>query len=515
MKGIIFQGSLEEVMRSKKQFIENSIAFAVKLQERYNDQTKVKTANIDIMKDKSIKTEKETSTETKSVKMHYCRECDFVDANKRVLKTHVFREHSHLDEVKKQCKFCLQEFKILNDTEMDPKYRTHLEKFHIKQDLSEFQDAFNKMEYLTCSSCEKNIFASQSISALSALNQHVRKVHIDNKIEEVDHVENNVHENSLQEGIESKENVVKVKEEEDQLLNDKENKVEDDKTSAGKNMKRNEAIDISKPSKSSKMLRLYACKDCDFKDTNHKVLKIHIKHVHGQADKPYRKCKYCTDEFQMRNDETMNPRYRNHLEKTHPKQDLSEFTEDFNKMDFLICSFCHKTIYGHNLKSTLNLLNSHIRQVHDENEKNESNCPECNKTVKSNYLERHIEITHRNARFTCEECGKSFKNKQQLKCHVKMHTAVENDELSKCEVCDNFIPPNTSLQRHMYRKHGGRKFNPVTCDECGKQLGDRSKLKNHKDSIHLKIKAFQCDICMLSVSRLDNLKQHKQRVHKI
>ena len=198
------------------------------------------------------------------------------------------------------------------------------------------------------------------------------------------------------------------------------------------------------------------------------------------------------------------------------KQDLSEFQNEFNKKELLKCLFCGTNVYGFNSKSTVHLMNSHVKRVHENRDfqKSESFCPHCYKSVKSSYIKKHIEMTHSNSTFICEECGKSLKTKHQMRLHVKTHS-IGNVQSSKCEVCDELIPLNTSLQRHMYQKHGGRKFNPVTCEECGKQLGDKSKLRKHKDSIHLHKKPFQCDICKLTVSRSDNLKQHKKRVHNI
>ena len=262
--------------------------------------------------------------------------------------------------------------------------------------------------------------------------------------------------------------------------------------------------------------KVHSCEECAFEDTNLKGLKIHIKIEHGQKEKPYKKCKFCLEEFQMREDQEMNPRYRNHLEKLHEKQDLSEFEKEFNKMDFLKCSVCEKNVYGSKPRAALSNLNRHIRDTHgnDGKEKKLVACPQCDKSLKANYVKMHIQITHNSAKYTCDQCGKSFKNQHQMRLHEKIHSNDKADSF-KCEVCDELIPPYSSLRRHMYRKHGGRKFNPVTCDECGKQLSDKSKLDKHKDSIHLNKKPYQCQICKLSVSRIDNLKQHKLRVHKI
>ena len=268
--------------------------------------------------------------------------------------------------------------------------------------------------------------------------------------------------------------------------------------------------------KPKRKVRTHYCENCNFQATNGKALRKHVTLLHGRKEKPYKKCKFCMEEFQMREEQTMNSRYRNHLEKLHSTQDLSEFKEEFDKMDCMKCTICDKSVYGSNPNMALSNLNRHMKDKHENGaaDKQLVSCPECPKQVNPKYLKKHIELTHNNAKFTCDQCGKSCKNKQQMRLHIKEHSS-DPSESFQCEVCQELIPPSGSLRLHMYLKHGGRKFNPVTCDECGKQLSDKSKLQKHKDSVHLNKKPFKCDICDLSVSRIDNLKQHKMRVHKI
>ena len=268
--------------------------------------------------------------------------------------------------------------------------------------------------------------------------------------------------------------------------------------------------------KQNRKTKIHFCESCNFQATNGKTLRKHVTLMHGRKEKPYKKCRFCMEEFQMREDQTMNSRYRNHLEKFHSTQDLSEFKEEFDKMDCLTCSVCGKSVYGSNPNMAQSNLNRHMKDKHENGvgEKVLVSCPQCEKTVNPKYLKKHIELTHNDAKFTCDQCGKSCKNKQQMRLHIKEHSSDPADSF-QCELCHEIIPASGSLRLHMYLKHGGRKFNPVTCDECGKQLSDKSKLQKHKDSVHLNKKPYKCDLCDLSVSRIDNLKQHKVRVHKI
>ena len=194
--------------------------------------------------------------------------------------------------------------------------------------------------------------------------------------------------------------------------------------------------------KPKRKVRTHYCENCNFQATNGKALRKHVTLLHGRKEKPYKKCKFCMEEFQMRKDQTMNSRYKNHLEKLHSTQNLSEFQAEFDKMDCLKCSICDKSVYGSNQNIALNNLNRHMKDKHENGaaEKQLVSCPECEKAVNPKYLKKHIEITHNNAKFTCDQCGKSCKNKQQMRLHIKEHSS-DPAESFQCEICEEMIPP--------------------------------------------------------------------------
>ena len=53
----------------------------------------------------------------------------------------------------------------------------------------------------------------------------------------------------------------------------------------------------------------------------------------------------------------------------------------------------------------------------------------------------------------------------------------------------------------------------IQCQECGKSFNQKGNLKRHKDTIHLGLKKFCCEFCQKEFSKKDNMMHHISKLH--
>lgn len=103
-------------------------------------------------------------------------------------------------------------------------------------------------------------------------------------------------------------------------------------------------------------------------------------------------------------------------------------------------------------------------------------------------------------RYVCHRCNTHVK---RLPHH--MRTVHPNDPLEfKCKYCEKICNKISTLQSHMHDQHRAAQV----CDECGASFKRKSRLIDHKASIHLKIKEFICDYCNAKFARRCGLVCH-------
>ncbi|XP_050533456.1 zinc finger protein 569-like isoform X2 [Daktulosphaira vitifoliae] len=135
------------------------------------------------------------------------------------------------------------------------------------------------------------------------------------------------------------------------------------------------------------------------------------------------------------------------------------------------------------------------------------NCNICDRPFKSTHtLKNHLDSVHgqKDKNFLCDQCPKSFNNKQKLQFHTLVHTGQKQ---FVCKTCGKKFARIYTLNMHK-RVHTGEK--PYRCIECNKSFSRPSNFK-----VHMKMEHYGriCDICEQKFDRSVDLIQH-ERTHK-
>uniref|UniRef100_A0AAQ5XIM8 C2H2-type domain-containing protein n=1 Tax=Amphiprion ocellaris TaxID=80972 RepID=A0AAQ5XIM8_AMPOC len=156
-----------------------------------------------------------------------------------------------------------------------------------------------------------------------------------------------------------------------------------------------------------------------------------------------------------------------------------------------------------------------------------------NNVDKSSLSGSHCDTDTGRKSFKCDVCGKTFKNKYQMKKHHQIHNSAKpsaynacrkkcnlrtdlkvhmiidkGDKRFSCETCGKRFSKNSHLKVHM-RAHTGDK--PYSCETCGKSFFQNTTLLFHMTT-HNSEKAFCCDRCGKKFNRSDVLYVH-MRTH--
>lgn len=231
----------------------------------------------------------------------------------------------------------------------------------------------------------------------------------------------------------------------------------------------------------------FKCDQCDrvFKKLNH--LNTHkVKHL---KEFPY-KCEQCGKGFVIKTN------YDCHILTHNTNQELPHE-----------CSHCFRRF------SNPEHLNRHII-IHTENvsysvKYRVCKCHHCLKTFKDRTeLKEHecVPIEQAvNTRFPCKICNKIFKNSSGLYNHNRNIHKLKGAKVL-CSVCGNYV---SNIYNHMMR-HTGEK--PFQCNQCGKRFVAKPQLRQHL-LVHSGLKPYVCSVCAKAFNNLYNLQVH-ERIHK-
>ncbi|XP_049539122.1 gastrula zinc finger protein XlCGF8.2DB-like [Anopheles darlingi] len=139
-------------------------------------------------------------------------------------------------------------------------------------------------------------------------------------------------------------------------------------------------------------------------------------------------------------------------------------------------------------------------------------CEVCGKTQNRNrrrcetchrHRQRHSVAGHQQS-FSCSHCGKQFRRRLALTCHLRVHTG---ERPFRCEVCERSFSLRSTLAAHR-KLHGGSDGGPaLQCETCGRIFTQPSALSSHRQ-LHASVRPHCCGLCGKEFVRLHALKIH-------
>lgn len=181
------------------------------------------------------------------------------------------------------------------------------------------------------------------------------------------------------------------------------------------------------------------------------------------------------------------------------------------KSDSLVRFECD--ICGAILKNRAILI-KHMRWKHIPSAK-KFQCKLCNAAfVQQLLLDIHHNRTHLDIKeFVCSYCGRSFKTKDQLKCHTYSHTG---EKPFKCSFdgCTKSFRTRSNRETH-FRTHAEEKPMKCSVEGCGRRFNYVIDLRRHKYRSHrIFVKKYPCPICNEMFPENSFLKSHMVKHNK-
>lgn len=253
-------------------------------------------------------------------------------------------------------------------------------------------------------------------------------------------------------------------------------------------------------------------------------LRRHLKTVHSD-ERPF-KCHLCTSSFNRNHNLTIHvkvvhQRQRVYVKKHVPRlcdycgkvllsaRSLDEHISSIHTKKALYeCEKCHSTFYrklsydkhrqsdecdDRNPKKCnapkveevflkycdicgLEFKKEHFYLKHRFKHMNNFTCPVCSiKLEDGSTLKDHIDLQHPEVKpFECEVCGKKFKNKPLLNCHLIIH---RGEKRYQCQYCSLKFLKKKYLSTHILTHTGER---PFICTICGKGFKQSGDMRKHK-----------------------------------
>ena len=166
-------------------------------------------------------------------------------------------------------------------------------------------------------------------------------------------------------------------------------------------------------------------------------------------------------------------------------------------------------------------LEKHTLSIHIDPEVREKlkkyMCETCGQAFESNYaLKIHDKVKHKGEaiekNFSCQICGSCFPESNKLKVHVARHS---EDRPVKCtrENCDKSFKNKEDLRIHLKRHDGLMQIYKYQCRYCEKIFQTAGSRQTH-ERLHTGEKPYACKVCDYKCADVSNLKKHERNKHR-
>lgn len=240
----------------------------------------------------------------------------------------------------------------------------------------------------------------------------------------------------------------------------------------------------------SSELKRFNCDVCGAEFKSHKSLLNHEEIHKNETEVP---CHICSKKFRSIRHVKM------HVYHTHKRRNGKALT---TKIDPAMCDICGKWF-----KFKCNALRH--REIHFDEKR--FKCSVCNMKFRhSSSLKRHM-TSHQeklDKMYVCEQCGRSFKLKQTLVQHHRVHV---KQSFLKCEYCFKEFRTYKGKKYHILKYHPEKANNfgwkSYDCETCGKQMSSQTEHDEHQKT-HDETRLYSCTVCSSRWETIAQMKAH-------
>ncbi|XP_053622301.1 zinc finger protein 892-like isoform X2 [Plodia interpunctella] len=140
-------------------------------------------------------------------------------------------------------------------------------------------------------------------------------------------------------------------------------------------------------------------------------------------------------------------------------------------------------------------------------------CDQCGKTfVNKDSLAEHQQIHQGIKNYECSECGARFRTRTQIKHHQLKHSSAKDYYCVECDV--RFKSPH-NLRQHLSKslKHKDKHAFKFECPRCDKRFDSERAMNHHNLVQHDGVRPHRCAICPAALATRSSLAKHTLAVH--